>query len=106
MSNRATKDIVRKQTVYSIGRTCADIAVAANLLLMIAGSFILFSVYRGYFNLSPALNDLLVLNAALLCIGALSFSMVLIVLREICHAIFDLADISLSRHDPLAQYRE
>jgi hypothetical protein len=49
---------------------------------------------------------LLVLNAALLCIGALSFSLVLIVLREICHAIFDLADISLSRHDPLAQYRE
>ena len=84
------KEILRGRTAYRVGRVVADIL----LLLQLVGVLILlFLFFAGFFGALPVL-PVLMLDSAFVASAVVS-TLATFLLRDLAHAIFDIADRAL-----------
>jgi hypothetical protein len=99
MNPKLSKETIRECTAYRAGRSCVDILLALSLLGLIAGFVLVFGF--SLFDRMPNGGEWSYYFLGFCCMDAIGA----VILREVAHAIFDMADAALSRHDALAEFR-
>lgn len=103
MTPRLSREIIRKNSAYKVGRVLCDVLLSVCLLIGLF-SILVFGSALWQWAQQRASETVPVWIWLCVCLMVILFSLACaIVLREFIHSQFDMADYALARHEPFKQ---